>query len=56
MENCTAAGLAAMTREARKIAESTFVSEDLGHAAETALHSLLKSMAIQGFKLVDGER
>ena len=53
MDNkCVANGLASMTREVRKIAESEQCSNELIEAAETALQSLIKSSAIHGFKLV----
>lgn len=45
-----------MTNAAHSIASDGNVSEDLAVAAETALQSLLKSMAIYGYNLVDGDK
>ena len=45
-----------MTNAAHSIASDGNVSEELALAAETALQSLLKSMAIYGYNLVDGDK
>jgi hypothetical protein len=45
-----------MTNAAHSIASDGNVSEELAVAAETALQSLLKSMAIYGYNLVDGDK
>jgi hypothetical protein len=45
-----------MTNAAHSIASDSNVSEELADAAETALQSLLKSMAIYGYNLVDGDK
>ena len=45
-----------MTNAAHSIASDDNVSDELAMAAETALQSLLKSMAIYGYNLVDGDK
>ncbi len=45
-----------MTNAAHSIAADEKVSDELASSAETALQSLLKSMAIYGYNLVDGDK